>query len=662
MQLPNTDSRQTTSPVPLVGGWLILARFAWLLVAIISMSALFLFLTYAWNHLLHIGDWRRAALFMIGYMTDTFYAGYYLVLIVVFALTNIGVGVFIFWRRSDDRLALLISLMLVTFGVSGASAVHFATLNDGLRANAAFAVPLMLCAIMGNVLFFTAFYIFPDGRFIPRWTRWVTVAIVVYIISAMQPEGSLLHLNTLSPFLNMALPFVFFGVSVYAQVHRFRRVSTPSQRQQTKWLVYGLLFSSTLIFVVSYLLPALVPVLRPPNVPAVALGYEMFSHLVFMSLIVVPLAIGFSILRYRLWDIDFIINRSLVYGGVTVLLALVIGVVLFVASQVMQGQQGVALLLGAAAAGALFQPARRWLQRVVDQRLYNIQIEYRKPRNVAEDGSPTLVHQSAPFGTYKNLQLIGRGGMGEVYRAQHTTLNRLVAIKLLSTNLADDQDVLKRFQREAETLARLQHPNIVRVFDYGEEQGTRYMAMEYIDGQDLSAYLKTHKRVALAAALPLLRDIASALDYAHAQGLVHRDIKPSNVMLESQNGGSRAVLTDFGIARILGAHTRITRSGIIGTLDYIAPEQIQEAKDIDGRVDVYALGIMVYQMLTGEVPFKQQNAGALLIAHLTQPAPDPRDILPDLPREAAHAIRKALAKQPGERYATAGEFINAMQL
>ncbi|MFN8372012.1 MAG: protein kinase [Anaerolineae bacterium] len=655
MQQSNTDSRQTTSPIPLAGGTLLLARFTWVMIALLSISSLVMYIAVAYEKLRQIGDWRRAALFMLG-IRDTFYAGYYVTLMILFAAVYMGVALFIFWRKSDDRMALLISAMLMSFGLAGGSVVHLAVLVQVIAEPNLLSVLLAVAAVIGSLLFYPSFFVFPDGQFVPRWTRWVVLLIILYLVPALLPESHPLHI----PFIITTMPFVFFGVAVYAQIYRFKRVSTPSQRQQTKWLVYGLLFSCTLILIVSYLLPAVVPVLRPPNVPAVALGYEMFSHLVFMSLIVVPLAIGFGILRYRLWDIDFIINRSLVYGGVTVLLGLVIGVVLFVASQVLQGQQGIALLLGAAAAGALFQPARRWLQRFVDQRLYNIQIEYRKPRSPADESRETLVHQSAPFGVYKNLQLIGRGGMGEVYKAQHTTLNRLVAIKLLSTNLADDQDVLKRFQREAETLARLQHPNIVRVFDYGEEQGTRYMAMEYIDGQDLSAYLKTHKRLTLAEALPLLRDIASALDYAHTQGLVHRDIKPSNVMLESQNGSSRAVLTDFGIARILGAHTRITRSGIIGTLDYIAPEQIQEAKDIDGRVDVYALGIMVYQMLTGEVPFKQQNAGALLIAHLTQPAPDPRDLLPELPREAAHAIRKALAKQPGERYATAGEFVAAL--
>jgi serine/threonine-protein kinase len=145
-------------------------------------------------------------------------------------------------------------------------------------------------------------------------------------------------------------------------------------------------------------------------------------------------------------------------------------------------------------------------------------------------------------------------------------------------------------------------------------------------------------------------------------GLVHRDIKPSNVVLDSTCNPRRAVLTDFGIARIADVHTRLTATNIVGSFDYIAPEQIRADPNLDGRADIYALGVMAFQLLTGQLPFKRPDIGALLLAHLTAPPPDPRDLLPDLPRSTARAVQKAMAKQPVERFSTAQEFVSALAM
>jgi eukaryotic-like serine/threonine-protein kinase len=176
----------------------------------------------------------------------------------------------------------------------------------------------------------------------------------------------------------------------------------------------------------------------------------------------------------------------------------------------------------------------------------------------------------------------------------------------------------------------------------------------------LSEHLRSSGLLAIPETCRLAAAVGDALDYAHQQGVVHRDVKPSNVMLNRASGDLRPVLTDFGIARIIGSGTRITRTGVIGTFDYMAPEQIRDAADVDGRADVYSLGIMLFQMLTGRLPFIASNPGALLIAHMNQPAPDPRDFRPDIPEDVADVIRKTLEKDPAQRYQTAGELVAAL--
>lgn len=277
------------------------------------------------------------------------------------------------------------------------------------------------------------------------------------------------------------------------------------------------------------------------------------------------------------------------------------------------------------------------------------------------------------LGAYEVLEPLGRGGMAEVYKGRHTRLDKTVALKVLPLEVADDPNFRVRFEREARAVAALKHPNIVRVFDFGDVDGTYYMVMDYIAGQDLAHRMRGAGPLPLAQVGSLARDIASALDYAHAQGLVHRDVKPSNVMLESVTNDHplrstvdgppsvQAVLMDFGIAKILSnSNTGPTRSGMIGTLDYMAPEQINASAAIDGRADVYSLGVMVYQMLTGQLPFTGESPGAVLMAHLQQTIPDPRALRPDLPARYAEAIQRALAKDPAQRCPTAGELATGL--
>lgn len=265
------------------------------------------------------------------------------------------------------------------------------------------------------------------------------------------------------------------------------------------------------------------------------------------------------------------------------------------------------------------------------------------------------------LGQHEVLGSIGRGGMAEVYKGRHTRLDRTVAIKVLAPSLASEMDFQQRFENEARAVAALKHPNIVQIFDFGELEGTFYMVMEYIGGPSLAQYLKEQGALPFHTVTQWVADIAAALDHAHAQGLIHRDVKPSNVMLDTQDPAHyRAVLTDFGIAKLVSRVGAATQTGLVGTLDYMAPEQIRASTDIDARADVYALGVMTYQMLTGRLPFGGDNPGALLMAHLQQPAPDPRLLAPTLPESAAEAITRALHKSPHDRPASAGDLANLL--
>ncbi len=307
--------------------------------------------------------------------------------------------------------------------------------------------------------------------------------------------------------------------------------------------------------------------------------------------------------------------------------------------------------------GAVYRyPSRAWKRFVTDQ-------EPVTPRVSQTDGMFTGTH----LGVYEVLDLLGRGGMAEVYKGRHPRLDRTVAIKILPANLAVETDFRQRFEREAQSVASLRHPNIVQLFDFGDVDGAYYMVMEYIAGVDLAQLMREQGPLDLEQVRSIIADVAGALDYAHAQELIHRDVKPPNVMLQEKEGRQgkpevMAILTDFGIAKILTGETAATKTGMMmGTLDYMAPEQVRSSDQVDGRADVYALGVMTYQMLTGELPFQGDNPGAVMLAHLQQPAPDPREIIPALPDQVAEAIGHALAKDPDERYPTAGAFADVLR-
>ncbi len=286
-------------------------------------------------------------------------------------------------------------------------------------------------------------------------------------------------------------------------------------------------------------------------------------------------------------------------------------------------------------------------------------------------------------GKYTLQQRLGRGGMAEVYKAFHPGLNRFVAVKILHAHLAEDPDFLVRFRREAQAVAQLRHPHIVQVYDFDVEGDLQYMVMEYIDGRSLKDYLDAYfvrgEHLPLPAVLRLFRAVLEAVGYAHARGIVHRDLKPANVMIEDKEEGGtlrvkdefpsaltlspsafRVVLTDFGIVKMIGG-VKLTATGVgLGTPAYMSPEQGLGQPD-DARSDIYSLGVMLYEMLTGAVPFDGDTALAVLLKHAQAPVPSLRQSRPDLPEAFDRLIAAAMAKRPDQRFQTAGEMLAALE-
>jgi serine/threonine-protein kinase len=261
------------------------------------------------------------------------------------------------------------------------------------------------------------------------------------------------------------------------------------------------------------------------------------------------------------------------------------------------------------------------------------------------------------LGKYRITAELGQGGFATVYKAVDTTLDREVALKVLDPLLLRDETFLARFQREAKAVARLNHPHIVNIHEISEHQGQHFIAMHYLPGPSLAQLVAQQGAMDPAQVVRLAEQVSSALDYAHGQGLVHRDIKPANVLL---NERGEAVLTDFGIAKVVGESTVLTRAGAsIGTPQYMAPEQWTTGR-VDARSDVYALGIMVYQMLTGQVPFDGETS-RIMYGHVHEAPPPPQALNPALPPGVGPVLLKALAKDPAQRYGTAGELVTALK-
>ena len=261
------------------------------------------------------------------------------------------------------------------------------------------------------------------------------------------------------------------------------------------------------------------------------------------------------------------------------------------------------------------------------------------------------------LGPYRIINQIGQGGMASVYKAYQASMDRNVAIKVLPRQLAESREFTKRFQQEAHIIARLEHAHILPVFDYGESDGIPYFVMRYLEAGTLKDKMEAGRPLPLIEIDRIFTQLTDALSYAHSQGVIHRDLKPANVLIDSQGN---LFLTDFGIAKLLeDTSPRLTQTdAIMGTPAYISPEQAQ-AQTVDQRSDIYSLGIILYEMVTGRLPFVADTPLAVILKHVSDPLPLPSSIKPDISEAIENVILKALAKNPNDRFATAADFVSA---
>jgi tRNA A-37 threonylcarbamoyl transferase component Bud32 len=580
---------------------------------------------------------------------------------VIVGLVCTVLATFIFYHRSSDWLVFLMSLSVFLLGVSFAYSMsqHH---------------PLVAASVtnLGFVVMIIAMNLFPIGTFKPSWGKWLSASAIVFFVATIPIQMTVSSPSNISNLYNIALVFAmgFVGLSLLSTFLRFRDHCTPTQKQQLKLVLYfsvvGFICSSVAIGLMN--LPEILSFLTGTSLTndTTLRLFALVSARLFdaIGLLLVPIGIFMSIFKTRLWEIDLVINRSLVGGLVSVSLLLICLVVALVINSVLGVENSSVTALIAIVIGAfIFNPIRRQVRHFVDIRIYRLRFDQNRLKKAQRFPSAFIPVAgrltSLQISNYYVDNMIGKGGMGEVYLAHKDRYS--FAMKVLNEIDARQPISRERFLRESEILNRLKHPNITKTFEVGEFNNTHYIVMELLDGVELSTHIKQKGAFTVDDMLAIVKDISSALDFAHKNGVIHRDVKPSNIMLclNRDNETFRPVLIDFGIAKDTTRTSSITNTDTIGTITYMAPEQIQGHKVIDYRVDLYSLGIVTYEMLAATTPFIGAT-GNLVFAHLQQPAPNICERKPEIPEYIAKAIQKAMEKNPSDRFESAMAFYKAL--
>jgi tRNA A-37 threonylcarbamoyl transferase component Bud32 len=560
----------------------------------------------------------------------------WLVMELLYVFGTSTVAVILLWQRRQVLIVQITLLAIVSLGTR--------LMVEDVRFVPQFTNQLQIIQIGSQLALLLMGLLLPNGRlYQPRWGMLLLLFYSALHISRYMgvlpiPRGLFLFLDA-----SCLLSMLALGVE------RYRKYLNPVERQQIKWVLVGILIA----IVTTNVSIIMVQVLGLQDNGGALIG----GMLARVGALIGFWALFIATQRYRLYEADYALNRSLVYGGVTLLLGLVSALFMFIANQASRNTVlHTPLLIGVAlGVGAVFMPTRNRLQNLIDRRFFRLRLDLneiaaQRNKNKAQQGQLT----DKTMGVYKLRELIGAGGMGEVYQAEYG--GRLVAFKALLPNMQNNPEAIARFERESEIMQQINHPNVVHLIDHGVQGDVRFLVIEYVVGQELGDYLKLRGPLPVDQALLILRDVAAALDHLHRLGIIHRDIKPSNVFIQD----TRAVLGDLGIARHIQETRPITQAGLLGTLEYTAPEQIRDATTIDHRADVYALGVMMYQMLAGELPFKG-GVGQVVFAHLQQPPPNICDTLPALPTGVGVALMRAMSKDPQDRFDSAGALVRAVQ-
>lgn len=612
---------------------LTVARAFFVVVATASLALYAVYLQAALRY------WEQGeGLFAI--VTTPFQLAALLVIEGTLAFTFWGASIYLVMRRPDSRMVLMAATVGFMMPVRVAF-IHVVPL-EALPTWYSPQAENLFWAVFATLAYFV-FAVFPDGALRPRWVCWCLGARL--FVTANLALNVVPLLNELYIYLDIFM----YGVLMVAQYQRFCRDRISIERQQTKWVLLGI--SVGLVF---FFLRRLADVHLHEHHPELYFICYGLSRLAVMT---IPVAITFALLRYRLYDVDWVLNRSLVYSSLTATVVVVFSLI-SLASQVFVAwwlrtadAQLMSFGLTTVSVGLLLMPTRAMLQRLVDQHVFRLRLPLAASA-VARSTSSTPSWEGAQLGSLSMGTMIAHGSIGEVYMA--TYQGRRVAVKLLPRQSLSDEAVCALLQREVRLFQGLSHPNICQMLSGGVYNSVPYIVMEYVEGEELERVLAARKQLTLAEARLILRDVAAALDYLHERNIVHGDVKPRNILLQDV----RAVLTDFGTARYLTDATT-AETHLLTTPDYAAPEQLCSSVHATRATDIYALGVVAYRLLTGHKPFTG-NLRQKLLAILHAPPRDPREFVPTLPSATACAILRALDKEPTRRFPTAGAFARAV--